>query len=367
MFDSAATTPVYLLDQLGLDYRPEVVAAGLLAADDHALKMSRLIFKPTGPITRPYAKDAGAPQLLATEGPAEPYLLLDTPREGLYDQLPPFLFHAIPATAGPAPEAEVLLAQLRHEREIEQETRRFFLPFDTELYYLRLLRYERERQADQLAEAPVLCEEFSASWPILRRLDPPTASLFIQVLPFIHQLRGNVEWLGRFLAVVLGVPVRFETEQPIVHQVAATDAPGLALGQCRLGINALAGSTFSDGYNATHLHLGPVPASRVAEFLPGSAARTLLAELLDYFMPAFLEVRLFVSIERAAPGEPTAEAAPPPTTYLGYNSFLLGNGSPPRGEVEPRPYYFLTNEIFPVVTGLRQRWPAWSRRLAWRV
>jgi len=366
---SPAVSPTYLLDQLGLDYRPEVVAAGLLASEGQAFPLGRLIFQPTGPLTRPYAKDTAAPQPLAAEGPAVPYLLLDTPREGLYDQLPPFLFHAIPPTAGPAPETEVLLAQLRHERAVEQETRRFFLPFDTELYYLRLLRYERERQADQLAEAPVLREEFAANWPILRRLDPPTASLFIQVLPFIHQLRGNIEWLGRFLAVVFGVPMRFEAEQPIVHQVTSANAPGLALGQCRLGINALAGNAFSDGYNATHLHLGPVPAGRVAEFLPASSARTLLYELLDYFLPASLEVRLFVTVERAAAdelNELVAQNVAPPAAYLGYNSYL-SPARPRLVETKPRPYYFLTSEIFPVVTGLRQRWPAWSRRLAWRV
>ena len=358
---------MYLLDQFGLDYRPEVVAAGLLAGADPAAPLGQLIFRPTGPITRPYAKDTSAPQLLATDGPGAPYMLLDTPREGLYDQLPPFLFHAIPPTAGPAPEAEVLLAQLRHEREVEQETRQFFLPFDTELHYLRLLRYEHERQADQLAEAPVLRAEFTNGWPILQRLDPPTASLFIQVLPFIHQLRGDIAWLGRFLAVVLGVPVRFEAEQPLVHQVAAADAPGLALGQCRLGINALAGSTFSDGYNATHLHLGPVPAGRVAEFLPGSAPRALLQELLGYFVPASLEVRLFVTIERAAPAEFSEEKLPPPAAYLGYNSYLSPVRPQASSAAGPRPYYFLINKIFPVVTGLRQRWPAWSRRLAWRV
>jgi type VI secretion system protein ImpH len=364
---SPTVCPVYLLDQFGLDYRPEVVAAGLLAGQDQSVPLGRLIFKPTGPITRPYAKDVGAPQLLATQGPATPYLLLDTPREGLYDQLPPFLFHAIPPTAGPAPEGEVLLAQLRHERAVEQETRQFFLPFDTELHYLRLLRYEHERQADQLAEAPVLREEFTSNWPILQRLDSPTASLFIQVLPYIHQLRGNIEWLSQFLAVVVGVPIRFEAEQPIVHQVPAANAPGLALGQCRLGINALAGSTFSDGYNAIHLHLGPVPASRVAEFLPASAPRALLQELLGYFMPASLEVRFFVTVERAAAAEPAAANYLTPAAYLGYNSYLDPARTRPFLETEPRPYYFLTRETFPVVTGLRQRWPAWSRRLAWMV
>lgn len=360
--DSAAVSPVYLLDQLGLDYRPEVVAAGLLAGQNPP-PLSRLVFQPTGPLTRPYAKDVGAPQPLATEGPAGPYLLLRTPREGLYDQLPPFLFHAIPPTAGPAPDPEAELAHLRHERAVEQETRRFFLPFDTELYYLRLLRYERERQADQLAEAPVLREEFARSWPILHRLDAATASLFMQVLPFIHQLRGDVAWLGRFLAVVFGVPVRFEAEQPVVHQ--GGDAP--ALGQCRLGINALIGSTFSDGYNALHLHLGPVPAGRVAEFLPASAARELLHELLGYFLPASLEVRLFVGVERPAAGPPAGEEAPPPgPAYLGYNSFLAGAQPRPASPAAPQTYR-LTTKTFPVATGLRQRWPAWSRRLAWTV
>lgn len=365
MADSAAVSPVYLLDQLDLDYRPEVVAAGLLAGQDPP-PLSRLIFQPTGPVTRPYAKDVGAPQPLATAGPAGPYVLLSTPREGIYDQLPPFLFHAIPPTAGPAPDPEAELAHLRRERVVEQETRRFFLPFDTELYYLRLLRYERERQADQLAEAPVLREEFARSWLVLRRLDASTASLFMQVLPFIHQLRGDVAWLGRFLAVVFGVPMRFEAEQPIVHQVA--DAP--ALGYCLLGINSLIGNTFSDGYNALHLYLGPVPAGRVAEFLPASAARELLHELLGYFLPASLEVRLFVGVERPAAGPPAEEEgaplAPLPPTYLGYNSFLTGGRPRPAGPAAPQTYR-LTTKTFPVVIGLRQRWPAWSRRLAWTV
>ncbi|RZK62902.1 MAG: hypothetical protein EOO59_01315, partial [Hymenobacter sp.] len=280
---SPVTSPVYLLGQLGLDYRPEVVAADLLQGEQ-PVPLSQLIFQPTGPVTRPYTKDVAEPQLLAADGLAAPYLLLNTPREGLYDQLPPFLFHAIPTTAGPEPAPEVKLEQLRQERAVERETRRFFLPFDTELYYLRVLRYEHERRTDQLADAALLRAEFAQGWPVLRRLEPATASLFIQVLPFIHQLRGNLPWLGRFLTVVFRVPVRFEDEQPIVHQ--ATAAPGLALGECRLGINALAGSTFSDGYNAVHLHLGPVPAGRVAEFLPARAARALLAELLDYFLPA---------------------------------------------------------------------------------
>jgi type VI secretion system protein ImpH len=376
LFNSVVVQPLYLLDQLGLDYRPEVIAARLLAVESPKTPLERLIFKPTGSTSRPYTKDVSAPQLLAAEDATASYVLFNTPREGLYDQLPPFLFHAIPVTNGPVPDTETTLEQLRQERVVEQETRRFFLPFDTELYYLRLLRYERERQADQLAESPKLREEFAEGWPILHRLDPPTASLFIQILPFIHQLRGNLPWLGQLLVAVFGIPMRFEAEQPIVHQ--ATDAPSISLGQCRLGVNALIGGEFSDGYNAVHLHLGPVPANRVAEFLPASDARALLEELLNYFMPATIEVRLFVTVERPSAGAPVEETSAPATLYLGYNSFLTGGGAsngqdnaPEPAEETPTPAppatYFLTTRIMPVIAELRQYWPAWSRRLDWTV
>lgn len=295
-----------LLDQLQLDYRAEVVAAGLLA--DSPLTLEQLIFRPLGLTTRPYSKDAPPAQELVA-GSGAYYLQLDTPREGLYDQLPPLLFHTEPPNAGYI-DADAAAARRRQDREIEQQARRFFLPFDTELYYLRLLRYQHELEQPVAGLLPL--DELAAVWPIVRQLGP-AAGLFIQVLPYIHQLRNNRPWISEFLSIVSGVPVRFEAGAPLVYEVPPQ--PSQQLGQCHLGSEAVLGSTFRDGNLALHLCLGPVPPSRVAEFVPTRPLRKLLAALLDYFLPATTVVEVLVETESSPPaGAPTA----PPISYLGY-------------------------------------------------
>ena len=294
------------LDQLQLDYRAEVLAAGLLA--DSALALEQIIFRPLGVITRPYSKDALPTQELIA-GSGTYYRQFDTPREGLYDQLPPLLFHPETPTAGYI-DADATATQRRQDREAEQEARRFFLPFDTELYYLRLLRYQHELA--QPTAGLLTLPELAAVWPIVQQLGP-AAGLFIQVLPYIHELRNNRPWLSEFLAVVSGVPVRFEAGAPLLHEVPAQ--PNQQLGQCHLGSESVLGSTFRDGDLALRLHLGPVPPAQVAEFVPARPLRKLLAALLEYFLPATTVVEVLVETEPA----PLAGAPPaPPVSYLGY-------------------------------------------------
>lgn len=357
----SATNPIYLLYQLGLDYRPEVIAADLVTRETFPL--GQLVFQPIGSITRAYAKDTSAPQQLVASTPASPYLLLPTPREGLYDQLPPFLFHAIPTiTASNNP--EIVLTQLRQERQIEQETRKFFLPFDTEFHYLRLLRYEYERRTSELAASALLHEEFAAAWPIIERLEPDIASLFVQVLPVIHRLRGNLPWLAQFLAIVFAVPFDFQTEQPNV-QASIAVAPSLGLAQ--LGINAVLGSTFTDDYSVVHLHVGPVPTSRAAEFLPESIANQLLSELLAYFIPATLEVRRFNTVEQTDCILQAKTASGMAETYLGYNSYLATTSPKPRlaDYAEIATTYLLALATTSLATCPKQPWPVWSPQPGW--
>ncbi len=313
----AASSSIHLPERAYPDYRAEVIATGLLAgdADTPAIALARLLFNPLGPNTRPYSRDFTTRQFLAATSDDDPYLSFESPREGLYDQLPPFLFHALVPVRGDHADPALILEQFQEAHSAEAQARLFFRPFDTELYYLRVLRYQRERQQDHLEDHQMLLDQFAEGWPIMRFLDPFQAGLFVQLLPFVHQLRGDLPWLSRLLEVFLGVPVSFTTGQRIAHLTLRE--PVLALGQCRLGMNSLAGNTVGDTYDVVGVHIGNVPPTRVAEFLPQGSATALFGQLLDYFMPAAAEIVTLVSIGRAT--EPAAVGS---ATYLGYNSYL---------------------------------------------
>lgn len=310
---------VYQLDHFALDYRAEVVAAAVLAGDDNKPRppLENLIFNPLGPNSRSYSQDFTAMPFVTAHNPMHPYLRFNTPREGLYDQLPPLLFHPIRSSHSydPNPDPEQLLEELRQVQAVEQQARLFFLPFDTELYYLRVLRYQRERKQDQLEHNATLISQFAQGWPIVRVLSPPLATLFVQLLPFVHHLRSDLPWLSQMLQTFLDVSVSFTTDVRITHP--PLEETLLTLGQCRLGITSIAGNTLGDTYNGIRLTVGPVPQSRVTEFLPNGSAVALLEQLNSYFMPAMAEVVTVINIEHAV-----ASIARSHATYLGYNSYL---------------------------------------------
>ncbi len=314
---SFSSSSVYLFEHFYLDYRAEIIATGLLAGDDNTppVPLTRLLFNPLGPNARPYSRDFTTRQFLAAGSYDDPYLSFDSPREGLYDQLPPLLFHAIIPALSDHPDPELILDQFQEAQSVEAQARLFFRPFDTEMYYLRVLRYQRERQQDYLEDHRVLLDQFAEAWPILRALDPFRASLFVQLLPFVHQLRGDLSWLSRLLEVFLGVPVSFTTDQRVVHP--ALSEPALGLGQCQLGTSAMAGNAMGDTYDGIGVNIGSIPPARVAEFLPNGSALVLLGQILDYFMPATAEIITIVRIKHAA-----GLAAERPAIYLGYNSYL---------------------------------------------
>ncbi|ARK12353.1 type VI secretion system baseplate subunit TssG [Fibrivirga algicola] len=307
--------PDYVLDQLDLDLRADLVAADLLS---RMLPLDKLIMNPTGPDARAYSKDHNPLTSWLIDGSVAPYWRLDTPREGIYDQLPPYLFHAPgPGDARTMREAfdvDSILESVQRTHEIEREARQFFLPFDTELNYLRVLRALRDQQHDRLEHADTLVDQFAVAWPIINSLDPLHRGLFVQLLPLIHQLRSNLSWVSQLMSMLFVVPMYLESSRHLNRPAVADDVA--SLDGCRLGIDAIMGNTFDDGRNGIRLTIGPVPDDRVAEFLPHTTTIRLIDDLLAYFLPAGNDIVRVVLTERA--DTPSASHV----DYLGFNSYL---------------------------------------------
>jgi hypothetical protein len=305
-----ALRPTYAGDLLLPAYRAEVVATLLLAGelplegDSHQLpRLEQLVFKPMGIHARAYAPDA----TLAWFGDL-PYYQFSAPREGLYDQLPPLLFHDPPPEQSDSLSPEAIKTSFRRAQAEQAEARRFFQPFDTELFYLRLLPYQQ-----QLSGSDNFLHEFERAWPIIQSLSRPLASLFVQLLPSISEISADLKLVSELLSTFADVPVSLLARPPLVQQVPLAALRGVGEGQ--LGIDIIIGNSFLDEVNALEMAVGPVPEPRTAEFLPNGTASQLLTALLAYFIPASAEVVWCIHVN--SPGSSSDGPA-----YLGYNSYL---------------------------------------------
>ena len=312
------TTPVpgqteapYFLDLLDVDFRAEILAAALSKDADLG---GRVIVNPTGLHNRTYSKDINDLCVWYPNHSDQPYQRIDTPREGLFDMLPQYLF-VEPRSPDMAKDTDRVLADIRIDRQLEDDARQFFRPFDVELNHLRTLAVHYDDAVDRLDDARAIIDQFALHWPILNRMNPTEAGLFLSMLPHIHQLRSDLHWFARLLKRFFNVPVHMRAGRYLRRPVRGDNRPSLA--NCRLGVDSVAGDHFDDGRNGVQIVLGPVPLFEVERFLPGSPILSLLEELVAYFVPIATEVSISVRSESPAPDAPR-----PAVVYMGYSSYL---------------------------------------------
>lgn len=304
---SSVSSP-YFLDLLDVDFKAEILAASLASQQ---VAPERIVINPTGLYSRAYSKDIEDVRDWLLEGSTFIYNRIDTPREGLFDMMPQYLFFKPiePANAG---NVDQLLDDIRRDRDEEQQARLFFLPFDAELNYLRTLAVHYDNSVNHLDHATAIIAQFAEQWPILNDMSRPQAGVFIQILPWLHVLRSNLPWFGRFLHLFFGVPVQVETGRRRPESTHADSA--LTLADFRLGVDSVVSDHFSSDEHTVQITVGPVPDALIADFLPHTQTIALLHKLVDYFLPVSSDVSVSILTE--------PDVLQSDNTFLGYNSFL---------------------------------------------
>lgn len=308
---SVAVLPPYFLDLLDVDFKAEILAASL--ADQQPAPQT-IIINPVGLHSRAYAKDIGEVSNWLLDGATTRYTRIDTPREGLFDMLPPALF-STPKHATQLTDIDTTLTDIRQDRANEQQARLFFLPFDAELNYLRTLAVHNDNSIEHMAGTPAIINQLARHLPILNTMDVMQTGIFLQILPWIHLLRSNLRWFSRFLKLFFGVPVAIESGYQLRQPIQADGLPTLA--NCRLGIDAIVGDHFHNGRNGLKIVVGPVSDEQIAFFLPHAKTIALLHDVINYFLPESSDISVSVQTVPVGPNGPQ-----PAVTYLGYNSFL---------------------------------------------
>src|SRR5699024_3524729 len=132
---------------------------------------------------------------------------IDTYREGIYDYLPEGLFHPL-SLGDQLSSVENIVKQIKKQKKIEAETRKFFQPFELESYYLSLSALAKENEFDITGNSRLFLETMKDLWPLLDKLDADTAETFIYILPFFHEERGNKSWFEKCMSAFLKITVK---------------------------------------------------------------------------------------------------------------------------------------------------------------
>ena len=305
-------------NQIDTDFKAAAIAAEII--ENEMVSTSDVMILPKGPKKRAYDKEIAGITVDKKSEDKKQVTTIWVNRDGFYDMLPEGLFHRPPASSVMITE-EDMIKDIKARREEEKQTRRFFAPFEAELNYFRTLVELYENRLDKKNEYDELINIFLTEWQEFECFTKKQMLILIHVLPVIHEQRNNINFVSSIINMMFNVPLslHYKTVYPKQKNTTITNG-GTALGAGTLGVNFIAGQVI-EAERKLIMNIGPVSATRMLEFLPGTCAAKAIDVLLSYFIPLGTDVQFNLLADPASQklviGGAGANATLGYTTYLG--------------------------------------------------
>ncbi|WP_228443179.1 type VI secretion system baseplate subunit TssG [Chryseobacterium nematophagum] len=302
-------------NKLQTDFKAEAVAVNLLK---YHRKVSDIFIERIGIKDRAYLKDI---KNISSNywGFDEEILTIETYREGIYDYLPEGLFHP-PSLGTSRRNIETVVKEIRKQKRVEEDARKFFRPFELEIFYAEVNALMTEINFDVANDSDTLLDTINELWPLIKMLDRQNAYIFIHILPFFHHIRGDKAWFEKCMTAFLQVPVNVTFVPNIINNIEDYDH-SMLLGNSRLGVTYIPSGKHMDGQRNWVINVGPIPYQDMEKYVPESPFRKILQAIYDCFLPLTVDIKENFITEKKEYSF-SLENDNKNANHLGYSTFL---------------------------------------------
>jgi hypothetical protein len=309
--------PHTLFGNLDKDFKAEVIAAEMV---EHGTDADRILILMLGAMKRTFSKDVAAIEAELSDYDHNEYVVIKTPKEGIYDMLPQGLFHQ-PTVHKAAKTEKELLEIIKLRKGEEQDARKFFLPFEATINFLRIQMALYENRLDKRSHYDGLVQIFSDHWEIFNHLDARQANIFLHLIPIIHDIRDDHPVIKTILEMMFLLPVRIALRNQLPLHPAE---PILStMGESTLGLNLTTGNTaYNEGVDEILVEIGPMQHSEFKTFMPGGLNHQILHILTDYLLPVHLDIVTEFILDDKLKMTRLADAAGDVNSVLGADTYL---------------------------------------------
>ncbi|MDN3693053.1 type VI secretion system baseplate subunit TssG [Chryseobacterium tructae] len=271
-------------NKLQTDFKAEAVAVNLLK---YHRAVSNIFIERVGINDRAYLKDIKSISS-SYLGFDEEVFTIESYREGIYDYLPEGLFHP-PSLGASRKNVDTVVREIRKQKRVEDDARKFFRPFELEVFFTEISALLKESEFDITSNTDALLETVRELWPLIDMLDKQSAYIFMHILPFFHQIRGDKRWFERCMTAFLQVPVKVTFSPNVIDEIEKNN-DSMLLGNSRLGVTYIPSGRHMDGQRNWVVNIGPIPYEEMKKYIPESPFRKVLQTLYDYFLPITVDI-----------------------------------------------------------------------------
>jgi len=284
----------------------------LLMALYMGLETDELLVSCDALFSREYSKDITVSEI-KEDARKKQMLQLHLSRTGLYDQLPEGLFFKVNKLSGTGEMCE----DYKYNKKKEGEIRKFFIPFENDFFIQRLRLEEQEAATLEGLKSGLLNEYFTQFWDLPPQLPKSFAAPFVLLIPYAHQIAGNMELTTHSLEQLLKEKIVITKKYGQEVYVGADRSP--AVGNGILGLDFICGDTFYEDSAVLEIAVGPLKNSEITEYLEGGQRKILIDTFASFFIPAGVQIIITVNVAYERQHMTIHRANGP---VLGYSSVL---------------------------------------------
>ncbi|WP_129715021.1 type VI secretion system baseplate subunit TssG [Pedobacter sp. SYP-B3415] len=304
-------------NELSTDYKAVAKAAEII--ENELLSADQVLVLPRSGDRRSFSKEINNISTYFSETRLADCLRIDANREGFYDMLPEGLFHEPYAQKGALSE-EDMIRDVQQRREEEKHARTFFMPFEAELYNLRILLERYESRLDKKTTFSNLTGIFRNKWPEFDLFDRHQSIIWMHFLPVIHEKRNDLLFLGQLLQVLFSVPVSVQRDRSPGRKTRIDEPMQFRLGSGTLGVDCVAGDTFDSDDDLVLIHIGPCPTNQLLDFLPDGINTKITDLATSYLLP--FDTAYEIILEASAEDRNGSIGSEQGNAYLGFTMYL---------------------------------------------
>jgi len=220
-------------------------------------------------------------------------------RDGLYDLLPEGLFHASPDAA--VTSGKGMASDSKKESKIEEETRKFFLPFENEFFYQRIQLELSERSILRKLNDNTLDDFFLNFWKIDRSLPGELIVRLCSMLPFVRGIVGDflmtASCLGAILEEEVTYSVQYSSETGHEPGFNLND-DGNSLGKASLGLNLITEGHSAESRKLMRFSIGPLKKTGIDPYLGTGDIARFIDCFCSFFLPVEMDYTFEVTVQK---------------------------------------------------------------------
>ncbi len=301
-----------IINDLREDIKAEAIIADII---DNGVKDYEVVVQMNGGFKRRFKRDLSYSEVKQLNN-GEDVLSVFLNRDGIYDTLPEGLFHEPPAET--SNRGSEMAHQSKKQKNEEKQARRFFMPFENELFLQRVAIELEERSILKHYSESLFDEIYPQFWNLDKSLPEKFVSRMILILHFAHKIVGFPDRIARILEIILEEQV---TVTKSWGEYGTDSNANLlsVLGQGKLGVDFVLSRDKVWG-PTLKFEIGPLKNTSLENYLDKGSIAYFLECFYKFFVPMEYTAISTINIPKEATSFALEDDRS--TTILGYNTAI---------------------------------------------